>query len=213
MCVRLSALCFSSPSVSLRVRPSVVCFCLPLSVSLCVRLSVVCFCRPPVFLCASACLLSVSLFPISVSMCVRLSVFCFSLPHLCFSVRPSICCLFLSFPSLFLSASVCLLSVSVCPSLFLSAGPNFSQHWTGLRKSNNVWTWYYNSSYVVDATDDVSGRWEGPTYDPCAYTMTSNQVLLKSTSLYSSYRPVCEDSGTGAGKDFTCLSAWVHHVR
>ena len=186
----LFSLCFSA-------RPSVCCLFLSPSLCFSERPSICCL-----FL-SSPC----------VSLCVRLSVVCISLPHLCFSACPSVCCLFLSFPSLFLSASVCLLSVSVCPSLFLSAGPNFSQHWTGLRKSNNVWTWYYNSSYVVDATDDVSGRWEGPTYDPCAYTMTSNQVLLKSTSLYSSYRPVCEDSGIGAGKDFTCLSAWVHHVR
>ncbi|XP_070207449.1 uncharacterized protein [Littorina saxatilis] len=82
--------------------------------------------------------------------------------------------------------------------VYAALGSEFNQHWTGLRYLEGSWRWYYNSSYVVTATEDVTARWQGAPNGESAYTTTSNMATLTAVQLNAWYKAVCEESGFGA---------------
>ncbi|ESP01808.1 hypothetical protein LOTGIDRAFT_172361 [Lottia gigantea] len=69
-------------------------------------------------------------------------------------------------------------------------GSDFSQHWMGLKKKDNIWQWKDSGTWIPV----TSPRWEYEDEGHCGYTMSSdNRFLWKTASSDAWYRPVCEE--------------------
>ncbi|XP_041372757.1 uncharacterized protein LOC121386028 [Gigantopelta aegis] len=77
-------------------------------------------------------------------------------------------------------------------------GPNFGQHWMGLKFVGGSWVWWDNGQ----STAVTSSRWESDSSGACAYTNTdNNRGLWKAAELTNWYRTVCEDGSSAVAEE------------